>query len=1191
MEGVSVATLNVDGLRTNEKRNKIFQYLQNSQYDVILLQETHVQTEDIKKWKHEWSYFSIWNPGDSNQTCGVGILINGRKNVTVIDFKKDLSGRILNIKIQYKSQKIQIISLYAPATPYLRENFYKNLKNYIFEDTPIIMGGDFNMVECPTKDRKGGTLSHIHKQGLVQLQYLKQDFDLEDKWRIENDKKREYTWISRKQTDNIQSRLDRFYISKDIKHIKTEFLYNVWSDHKIISTVIMLGKEEKRGQNYWKLNTEILHHEQYRTEMTAFLNSQKTAKPHYENVIEWWEMTKVHIKMYTKNYCQKLNRQRQKEIAQIKRNIEKESTQIRINLTNIELLHNQLQNLQNEKQRGVQIRSREKMVLNEEKPTKFFYIKEQQQQQKKTIKTLNVNEKGIITEKTETKDILQAIHQFFTETYSLHPTDDNLQTEFLQYVNTKLDEQAKQNLDLPITQGELLSTIQNTDTNKSPGIDGLPIEFYQTFWEELKTELEQISNLIYMQQQTLNTSQRTGIITLTHKRGEKENLENWRPITLLCSDYKIITKTIATRLRRYLSQIIHTNQTCAVPNREITSNLYLIRDIIKYAQYKDINTFVISYDFQQAFDSIEHNYMLDTLKRFNFGDKFVNFIRNIYTDRESMVMNNGFLTKRININRGILQGCPISLPLFCIIAETLANKLRQNAKIQGIKLPGCNETLKLIQYADDTNTITTKIPTITETLTEFQNFGVATGCKLNATKMKGLIISNNNTRYFEEQLKQQNNTIKWNEDTGLKILGIHFFTDDLHTQNYNWKNVIEKLKRKTDLLKTRNLSLRGKVILLNSVTLSKIWYLSSVIPMPNWALTSIEKVIFKFLWGDTGNEPIKRQTLYLPIHKGGLGLLHPKHQSQALRLKHFFKIVDPTRTELWIFYARYWLARRIARHNPTHWNFLNDNSCAKYNGTDPPIYYKDLEHLYISHKDKLLTLQRHTDTKQLYTIIMTEKYEKYDIFAETVWNASFKRTIPWNKLWMQNFASFATGKTHDTLFKLMHNCLPTKVRLKKNHHKRGKYSDKCKYCKKTEDTLHVFARCRIAGKIWKTYQKLYEELLPHIPFIYEEATLSLNLVDSKITPNTRKLTLTLTNLIVNELWTSRNKFEKDHVLPNIERSVKTINSRMKYILDVQFRHYKDKNDMQTFKNLFTINDTICTIENGTLKLNLPEFIA
>ena len=135
----------------------------------------------------------------------------------------------------------------------------------------------------------------------------------------------------------------------------------------------------------------------------------------------------------------------------------------------------------------------------------------------------------------------------------------------------------------------------------------------------------------------------------------------------------------------------------------------------------------------------------------------------------------------------------------------------------------------------------------------------------------------------------------------------------------------------------------------------------------------------------------------------------------------------------------------------------------------------------------------------------------------------------------------------------------------------------------------MFARCQIAGKIWKTYQKLYEELLPHIPFIYEEAALSLNLVDSKITPNTRKLTLTLTNLIVNEIWTPRNKFEKDRVLPNIERSVKTINSRMKYILDVQYRHYKNINDIQTFKSLFTINDIICTIENGTLKTKLPAF--
>ena len=59
----------------------------------------------------------------------MGILVNGRKNITVIDYKKDLSGRIINIKIRYKKQKIQIISLYAPDRPHLREHFFQNLKN------------------------------------------------------------------------------------------------------------------------------------------------------------------------------------------------------------------------------------------------------------------------------------------------------------------------------------------------------------------------------------------------------------------------------------------------------------------------------------------------------------------------------------------------------------------------------------------------------------------------------------------------------------------------------------------------------------------------------------------------------------------------------------------------------------------------------------------------------------------------------------------------------------------------------------------------------------------------------------------------------------------------------------------------------------------------------------------------------
>ena len=331
------------------------------------------------------------------------------------------------------------------------------------------------MVECLNKDINDGYISHTHTQGQVNLQHLKQEFDLIDKWRYENDKQRQHTWASRKQNETTKSRLDRFYIQNSIKHIKTEFVYNIWSDHKIVSAMVILGKQEKRGQNYWKLNTEILQDIQYRTEMTTFINNQKTLKLQYENVIEWCEMTKTYIKMYTKKYCQNINQKRQKEISRVKRDIEHESTQTRINMTNIELLHNELQNLQNEKQKGVQIRSKEKMILNEEKPTKYFYIRERQQQQKKTIQKLEVTENNHTIEVTENKEILHAIHQYFTQVYTEIATEDTLQEEFLRHINTPLTEQDKQNLEQPITRDELKTTIQNTDANKSPGIDGLPL--------------------------------------------------------------------------------------------------------------------------------------------------------------------------------------------------------------------------------------------------------------------------------------------------------------------------------------------------------------------------------------------------------------------------------------------------------------------------------------------------------------------------------------------------------------------------------------------------------------------------------------------------------------------------------------------------------------------------------------------
>ena len=123
---------------------------------------------------------------------------------------------------------------------------------------------------------------------------------------------------------------------------------------------------------------------------------------------------------------------------------------------------------------------------------------------------------------------------------------------------------------------------------KSPGIDGLPIEFYITFWDIISQDFIELINYIFEKKHILSHSQRSAVITLIPKKDDLHKIKNWRPKSLLCVDYKIITKTIANRLKNVLNTLVSKDQTCSVPGRNIYSNIFLFRDIIQYSEDKKI---------------------------------------------------------------------------------------------------------------------------------------------------------------------------------------------------------------------------------------------------------------------------------------------------------------------------------------------------------------------------------------------------------------------------------------------------------------------------------------------------------------------------------------------------------------------------------------------------------------------------
>ena len=106
----------------------------------------------------------------------------------------------------------------------------------------------------------------------------------------------------------------------------------------------------------------------------------------------------------------------------------------------------------------------------------------------------------------------------------------------------------------------------------------------------------------------------------------------------------------------------------------------------------------------------------------------------------------------------------------------------------------------------------------------------------------------------------------------------------------------------------RHLSLRGKAILLNTMTLSKVTFLKNVFPIPKTIQQQLETHIFKHIWQFPQKEPIARSTLYLPKTQGGIGLIQSQYHSMAMRIKHFLKLKVETNQEIWVKITRYKLA-------------------------------------------------------------------------------------------------------------------------------------------------------------------------------------------------------------------------------------------------------------------------------------------
>ena len=324
-------------------------------------------------------------------------------------------------------------------------------------------------------------------------------------------------------------------------------------------------------------------------------------------------------------------------------------------------MKNRINELKLEILEGVKVRSR---ILDEtegEKVSAHLIGKQAKLKSKELITTIkaekdimnNVQPGTILDNKSS---IELYVKNYYKKLYTKEECNENLKEWFLSLVTKKLTELDRRELDKEINEKEIFDAISSTKQGKSPGIDGIPIEFYLEYWNIIKVEICSIIRNV-IDGLSLEEKQRKAIIVLIPKEGDMSVLKSWRPISLICSDTKIIAKILALRLKPYLENVLSKNQYC-VQGRSIIDCNCKIRDMLFYVNEKNMNGTVLNLDWNKAFDRVDWDFLIRIMKKMGFSEKIINWLVVLYRNIESLCLVNGFLTEPFNVERGVRQGCP-----------------------------------------------------------------------------------------------------------------------------------------------------------------------------------------------------------------------------------------------------------------------------------------------------------------------------------------------------------------------------------------------------------------------------------------------------------------------------------------------------------------------------------------------------
>ena len=420
----------------------------------------------------------------------------------------------LLVNIYGPNRDNELVAFYLSLLQTIEENDFDTIEN-------IIMGRDFNCPLNPTVDKRGGNL--FPRQSVINtIEELQSELDLHDISRIKNPTTRTYTW-SQSEPQTFP-RLDYWLISNSLTDnvCTVDIIPSIKTDHSAITLEFQDIDDKARGPDIWKLNCSLLSDEEYVERINSLIPTWvQEGKKYFQDPRSVWDWVKYNIKKYSRKYSMNNSKEKKAEEQILNKQLQDayvifQNNPSRENSAALNMVQERIEKLYEKKVEGIIVRFRARWHEYGEKNSKYFFNLEKLNHAKKHIRKLRMCR--VIT--TDPFKILEAEKTFYENLYKSKRNCCPQNESYFKYEDLPIptvSHELRQSGEGAISLEECTEALSSFPLNKVPGNDGLPVEFYKTFWAAVGNLLVECFNESF-EKGEMSSSQKQAVITHIEKK-------------------------------------------------------------------------------------------------------------------------------------------------------------------------------------------------------------------------------------------------------------------------------------------------------------------------------------------------------------------------------------------------------------------------------------------------------------------------------------------------------------------------------------------------------------------------------------------------------------------------------------------------------------------------------------------------